>query len=189
MPKRRDAVLLCGPARRLLAAVARELTRAGVALVIQAAPAELAGARRSPPRRRGGSPIRIVPAVLDGDDASRRLMDEAWIAGKGIDAVVLCVDTPPGADAGDPGLEDWQEAIESRLRGPFFVAKHAAPTEGARRWSGGRGGGRRPPPSRSGCRRGAVPASSAWSMRSRAPYPTWPSAPSSVAKVAARHGA
>jgi len=125
MPKRRQTVLLCGPARRLLAAVARELARAGLPLVIQAAPAEVPAARRIVAALRGGSPIRIVAAALDGDVASRQLIEAAWKAGSGIDAVVLCVETPADIRVGDADLDDWQQTLGTGLRAPFFVAKHA----------------------------------------------------------------
>ena len=133
VPKRR-AVLLCGPARRLVAAVARELAAAGVPLVIQAAPTELSGARRlvAAAARRGG-PVGIVTGALDGDDASRRLIAEAWTAGKGIGAVVLCVTVGEQRGVAAPSLDAWQDAIATGLRAPFFLAKHAA----ARMKSGG----------------------------------------------------
>ena len=53
MVTRRRGVLLCGQARTTLAAIARELTRAGMPLVIQAAPEELKAARGFTVARRG----------------------------------------------------------------------------------------------------------------------------------------
>jgi NAD(P)-dependent dehydrogenase (short-subunit alcohol dehydrogenase family) len=126
MPRRRRVALLCGSARTVLAAVARELARNGIGLVIQAAPDELAAARRlSRAAQRHGVAIRVVVGVLGGDAASRRLIDEAGRASRVVDAVILCVGEPP-AMAADPALDEWDDGLAGALRAPFFLAKHAA---------------------------------------------------------------
>lgn len=121
----------------MLAAIARELTHGGVGQVIQAAPDELAAARRlARTGGRHGVAIRIIGGALGGDDASRRLIDEAWGVARAVDAVILCVGGSPAATAADPALDEWHDGIAATLRAPFFFAKHAA-----RRL--GRGGGGR----------------------------------------------
>ena len=126
MPKRRRAALLCGSARAVLTATARALSGAGIPQVIQASPADLVDARRLlRATARRGTPIRIVEAVLGGDEASRRLIAAAWAAARAIDTVVLCVGQRSAA-ATDLGLEEWDDAIAAGLRAPFFLAKHAA---------------------------------------------------------------
>ena len=128
MPKRRRAILLCGPARSALAAVARELAQAeNLTLVIQAQPAELPAAQRlSRGIARRGAAVRVVGATLGGDAESRRLVDAAWAAARTIDAAVICATVPTGGDVADPTLDDWQAGIATGLRAPFFLAKHVA---------------------------------------------------------------
>jgi len=126
MPKRRCAALLCGSARAVLTATARGLSRAGIPQVIQASPADLADVRRLlRAAARRDTPIRVVEAGLGGDEASRRLIAAAWAAAHAIDTVVLCVGQRRAA-ATDLQLEEWDDAIATSLRAPFFLAKHAA---------------------------------------------------------------
>jgi 3-oxoacyl-[acyl-carrier protein] reductase len=126
MPKRRRAVLLCGPARTTLAAVARELAGPDTLLLVQAAPREVAAAKRlcRALARRGGA-AQVVPAQPRGDDEARRLVVQAWKSARAIDTVVICTAPSATAPAADPTLEDWQASIAVGLRAPFFLAKQA----------------------------------------------------------------
>jgi NAD(P)-dependent dehydrogenase (short-subunit alcohol dehydrogenase family) len=121
MPSRR-AVLVCGHARATVAAVARALAAADLPLVIQAAPSEIAATRRLCRRMAGrASAARVVGAGLGGDAESRQLMEQAWRAARAIEAVVVC----PAVAAADSDLIAWRDALDTGLRTPFFLAKHA----------------------------------------------------------------
>lgn len=127
MPTRRRAVLLCGHARATLAAIARALAAADVPLVIQAAPSEIAATRhlcRGITRR--ASIARVVGAGLGGDVESRQLVAEAWKTARAIEAVVVCpAISVAGGGAKAPGLDAWRNALDTGLRAPFFLVKHA----------------------------------------------------------------
>lgn len=112
MTKRREAVLICGEARRTMAAIARELTAAGLPVLIREDAAEVRAAGRVSGVRK-----------LVVDSTSSRLVAEAWTAAGGLAAVVLCPAAP--AEPADPDLHDWQSGLDIALKVPFFMAKHA----------------------------------------------------------------
>ena len=127
MVTRRRGVLLCGQARTTLAAIARELTRAGMPLVIQAAAEELKAARRLQPQRGAAGTVHVVSAELGGLDASRSLVAAARKPTRGLAAVVICPADPLRlARSRDADLRDWDDGVAAGLRTPFFLAQQAA---------------------------------------------------------------
>jgi NAD(P)-dependent dehydrogenase (short-subunit alcohol dehydrogenase family) len=126
MPPRRRAILLCGPARAPLAAIARELAGREAHLLVQAAPREVAAADRlcRSLARRGGA-AQVVPAALRGDDDARQLVAQAWKAARAIDTVVICPALSTASATRDPSLDAWQASLAIGLRAPFFLAKQA----------------------------------------------------------------
>jgi len=125
MSQRRRAVLLCGQARVTLGAIARELGRAGIPVVIQAAPAELAAVRKLGARANGIGGATVIRGALSGEAESRRLVAAAWRAARAIDAVVICPAIADGGDAATLPLDEWRDGLDAGLRAPFFLAKHA----------------------------------------------------------------
>jgi NAD(P)-dependent dehydrogenase (short-subunit alcohol dehydrogenase family) len=123
--RKRRAVLLCGPARATVAAIARELAGPELTLLVQAAPVEAAAADRlcRSLARRGAA--QVVSAPLGGDAHALELVTRAWKLSRAIDAVVICPAAPSTARGGDPSLEAWREGVAAGLRAPFFVAKQA----------------------------------------------------------------
>jgi len=137
MRKRGRAVLLCGHGRATIAAIARELARTEVPLLLQAAPADRAAARRlASAVTRTGTVITLVEGALGGDKQSERLLTAAWEAARAIETVVICVRAPASHAATELDLEGWQRGVAAGLRAPFFLATHAA------RRLGRAGGGR-----------------------------------------------
>jgi NAD(P)-dependent dehydrogenase (short-subunit alcohol dehydrogenase family) len=133
MPQRR-AVLLCGQARTTLAAIAHELGRAGIPLVIQAAPAEMAAGRKLAAGANAIGGATIVRGELGSEAASRRLVTAAWKAVRAIDTVVICPTVASGGASSTLSLDEWRNGLDAGLRAPFFLAKHA----GLRLHRGGR---------------------------------------------------
>jgi NAD(P)-dependent dehydrogenase (short-subunit alcohol dehydrogenase family) len=126
MPKRRSAVLLCGQARETLAAIARELARTDIPLLIQAATGEIEAAQRLCRALSGDARVaQVISAELGGEAASRRLVQTAWKAARGLEAVIICPALPKAAEAAEPDLDAWDAGIARGLRAPLLLAKHA----------------------------------------------------------------
>jgi len=125
MPTPRRAVLLCGSARALLAAVARELAPLAVPLLIQAGAADRAAAERlCRALTHRGARATVIGCELGGERESGRLVSAAWAAGGAVAAVVICPAVPEARGASGPGLERWRGGLAAGLRAPFFLAKH-----------------------------------------------------------------
>ncbi len=130
MPARR-AILLCGQHRLLVAAIARELSAAGVQLVIQAARADAVATRRL---GRSGIEFEMIAAELGGELPSSRLVAAARKASGGIDTVVVCPSVTSARGSGVRARHGWEAGLGAALRATAFLAKQFG-----RRWrrSGG----------------------------------------------------
>lgn len=126
MAKRRPAILLCGQARATLTAIARELVRTEMPLLIQAAPREVAAAQRLCRSLSEAAPVAaVIAAELGGEAASRRLVQAAWKAADRLEAVVICPALPTAGATREPDLEQWNAGVAAGLRSPFFLAQQA----------------------------------------------------------------
>jgi len=123
-----SAVLVTGAARRIGAAIARELHRAGARVALhcrssradaERLAAELNGAR-------AGSAV-VVEADLLDLDALPRLVEDAVRAFGRLDAVVNNASSFYPTPFGAIGPGEWEDLIGSNLRAPLFLAQAAAP--------------------------------------------------------------
>jgi NAD(P)-dependent dehydrogenase (short-subunit alcohol dehydrogenase family) len=125
-------MLICGPTRRLVAAVSRAAAARAVPLVLQASEADAARTKQlCATLSRRGADASVIVGDLAGAAAARRLLEAAWRSAAGPACVVVCAggalrDRRPGEDA-------YDAAAAVHLRGPFFLAQHAAPRLARRR--------------------------------------------------------
>ena len=121
-------VLITGAARRIGAAIARELHRAGGRVVLhcrssraeaEKLAAELNGAR--------AASAAVVQADLLDLDALPRMVEEAARAFGRLDGLVNNASSFHATPFGSIGPEQWKDLMGSNLRAPLFVAQAAAP--------------------------------------------------------------
>jgi NAD(P)-dependent dehydrogenase (short-subunit alcohol dehydrogenase family) len=125
-------MLICGPTRPLVMAVSRAAAARAVPLILQASEADAARTKQlcATLRRRGGD-ASVIVGDLAGDAAARRLVDVAWRFAPVPACVVVCAG---GAlQDREPREPAYDAAAAAHLRGPFFVAQHAAPRLARRR--------------------------------------------------------
>ena len=122
------AVLITGAARRIGAAIARELHRAGGRVVLhcrssradaEKLAAELNGARAA-------SAV-VVQADLLDLDALPRMVEDAVRAFGRLDGLVNNASSFHATPFGSIGPEQWKDLMGSNLRAPMFLAQAAAP--------------------------------------------------------------
>jgi pteridine reductase len=123
-----SAVLVTGAARRIGAAIARELHRAGARVALhcrssradaERLAAELNGAR-------AGSAV-VVEADLLDLDALPRLVEDAVRAFGRLDGLVNNASSFHATPFGSIDPEQWKDLTGSNLRAPLFLAQAAAP--------------------------------------------------------------
>jgi pteridine reductase len=121
-------VLVTGAARRIGAAIARELHRSGARVVLhcrrsreaaEALAAELNGAR--------AASAAVVQADLLDLDAVARLVEQATNSFGRLDGLVNNASTFHATALGAIDAEQWKDLMGSNLRAPLFLAQAAAP--------------------------------------------------------------
>ena len=123
-----SAVLVTGAARRIGAAIARELHRAGARVALhcrssradaERLAAELNGAR--------AASAAVVEADLLDLDALPRLVEDAVRAFGRLDGLVNNASSFHATPFGSIDPEQWKDLMGSNLRAPLFLAQAAAP--------------------------------------------------------------
>jgi len=123
-----SAVLVTGAARRIGAAIARELHRAGARVALhcrssradaERLAAELNGAR--------AASAAVVEADLLDLDALPRLVEDAVRAFGRLDGLVNNASSFHATPFGSIDPEQWKDLTGSNLRAPLFLAQAAAP--------------------------------------------------------------
>jgi pteridine reductase len=120
--------LITGGARRLGAAIARELHAAGyrVAIHCQSSVAEARQLAQELEARRSDSTL-VVPADLRDPEAARIMLAAVEARWGRLDALVnnAAVFSPQALATAT--LDDWSDTLDVNLRAPFLLAQRAAP--------------------------------------------------------------
>lgn len=122
-----SAVLITGAARRIGAAIARELHRAGGRVVLHCrssrAEAEKLAAELNDARPASAA---VVQADLLDLDALPRMVEDAARAFGRLDGLVNNASSFDATPFGSIGPEQWKDLMGSNLRAPLFLAQSAA---------------------------------------------------------------
>jgi pteridine reductase len=122
------AVLVTGAARRIGAAIARELHAAGARIVAHCnrsrSEADALAAELN--ARRGGSCAVVQGDLLDAQTPAR-LVAAAHAAFGRLDALVNNASSFHATPFGAVSARDWEELMGTNLRAPLFLAQAAAP--------------------------------------------------------------
>ncbi len=122
------AVLVTGAGRRIGAAIARTLHRAGMKVVLHChhSRAEAEALARTLEAVRPGSTA-VVQSDLCNLSGMRQLAESATAAFGSLDALVNNASTFHATPFGDITPSDWENLIGSNLRAPLFLAQALAP--------------------------------------------------------------
>jgi pteridine reductase len=123
-----DAVLITGGARRIGAAIARELHAGGARVIVHCnrsrAEAERLAEQLNQDR---ADSCAVVQCDLLDDGCLAKLVDDAARAFGRLDGLVNNASTFYPTPFGQIGASEWSELMGSNLRAPLFLAQAAAP--------------------------------------------------------------
>jgi pteridine reductase len=122
------AVLITGAARRIGAAIARELHRAGAHVAVHCNRSRVEAERLAAElnAQRAGSCVVVQGDLLDVPGLSR-IVEEAASAFGRLDALVNNASSFYATPFGSIGEREWDDLIGSNLRAPLFLSQAAAP--------------------------------------------------------------
>jgi 3-oxoacyl-[acyl-carrier protein] reductase len=119
--------IVTGSARNIGRAIARELARAGAAVVISARAARADAEAVAAEIEAGGGRAVVALADVSTPDGARRLVEAAMDAFGGIDLLVNNAAVRREVDFADLGYEEWREVVGIALDGPYLCAHAALP--------------------------------------------------------------